>query len=198
MVFQVSIGDSILLAQIAWRLAQTFTKGRQSAPVEFQEIENELYSLSAALTATQGNATQSIDPTSSEKTQHGVTQDLIEHIVRNCEHTLAHLEEIVKKYMIVLEQTDTQKPKLERWSHSIRKNWRKIEWTTEKGDLNTLRSQIMVHTNSLNLLVSIGTRCVLEIMNIRVLLTEIVHARLRSNDRWTRSSRSSKSCTSGT
>ncbi|KAI3317319.1 hypothetical protein HD806DRAFT_527212 [Xylariaceae sp. AK1471] len=160
MVLQVSIGDSILLAQIAWRLAQTFTKGRQSAPAEFQEIENELYSLSAALTATQNerdNSRPSTDQASSGNDQHNVTQGIFEHIVRNCKHTLAHLEEIVKKYMIVSEHADPNKPKLERWSHSIRKNWRKVEWTTEKGDLNTLRSQIMVHTNSLNLLVSIAT-----------------------------------------
>ncbi|KAI0430869.1 hypothetical protein F5Y09DRAFT_355473 [Xylaria sp. FL1042] len=59
--------------------------------------------------------------------------------------------------MIVSEQADPRKPKLESWSYSIMKNWRKIEWTTEKGDLNALRSQIMLHANSLNLLINIGT-----------------------------------------
>ncbi|KAI0533988.1 hypothetical protein GGR58DRAFT_484487 [Xylaria digitata] len=160
MSFQISIGDAILLAQIAWRLAQTFTKGRNSAPAEFQELENELYSLSAALTAVENerdSVRPSADHVASGNNQHIATQDIFTHIFQNCRHTLTHLEELVKKYMIVSEQTNPQKPKLERWSHSIVKNWRKIEWTTEKGDLNTLRSQIMVHTNSLNLLVNIGT-----------------------------------------
>ncbi|KAI0419796.1 hypothetical protein F5X98DRAFT_59439 [Xylaria grammica] len=160
MSFQISIGDAILLAQIAWRLGQTFTKGRRSAPAEFQEIENELYSLSAALTAAENEldtAQPSVDHAASGNHQHTATQNIFEQVVRNCKHTLEHLEEIVKKYIIVSEQTDPPKPKLERWGHSIVKNWRKIEWTTEKGDLNTLRSQIMIHTNSLNLLVNIGT-----------------------------------------
>ncbi len=161
MAFSISIGDAILLAQIAGRLAKTFTKGRASAPAEFQEVENELYSLSAALTAAE-NEQESVRPTADqevcENNRHIANQQIFEHILRNCKHTLAHLEEIVKKYMIVSEQTDIQKPKLERWSHAIVKNWRKVEWTTEKGDLNTLRSQIMLHTNSLNLLINISTR----------------------------------------
>ncbi|KAI1271598.1 hypothetical protein F5Y07DRAFT_392665 [Xylaria sp. FL0933] len=146
MVFQVSIGDAILLSQIAWRLGQTFTKGRKSAPVEFQEIEDELYSVRPlAHDMIPGN------------NQGAANQDTFEHIIRNCRNTLAHLEDIIKKYMIVSEQADSQKPKLQRWSRSIMKNWRKIEWTTEKGDLKTLRSQIMLDTNSLNLLINIGT-----------------------------------------
>ncbi|KAI3339632.1 hypothetical protein F4824DRAFT_50337 [Ustulina deusta] len=160
MAFSISIGDAILLAQIAGRLAKTFTKGRASAPAEFQEVENELYSLSAALTAAE-NEQESVRPTADqevcENNRHIANQQIFEQILRNCKHTLAHLEEIVKKYMIVSEQTDIQKPKLERWSHAIVKNWRKVEWTTEKGDLNTLRSQIMLHTNSLNLLINIST-----------------------------------------
>ncbi|KAI1347283.1 hypothetical protein F5Y01DRAFT_248592 [Xylaria sp. FL0043] len=160
MAFQVSIGDAILLSQIAWRLGQTFTKGRKSAPVEFQEIEDELYSLSAALRAAESER-DSVRPSAHDVTagnnQGAANQDTFEHIIRNCRNTLAHLEDIIKKYMIVSEQADSQKPKLQRWSHLIMKNWRKIEWTTEKGDLNTLRSQIMLHTNSLNLLINIGT-----------------------------------------
>ncbi|KAI1121657.1 hypothetical protein F5Y10DRAFT_255810 [Nemania abortiva] len=160
MPFQISIGDAILLAQIAWRLAQTFTKGRQSAPAAFYEIENELHSLSAALTAVESersNMQLSTDETGAGSNQHTTNHDILGRIIQNCKRTLEHLEEIVKKYTIVSEQTDPKKPKLERWSHSFLKNWKKIEWTTEKGDLNTLRSQIMVHTNSLNLLVNIGT-----------------------------------------
>ncbi|KAI8954654.1 hypothetical protein F4801DRAFT_480687 [Xylaria longipes] len=160
MVFQLSLGDGIRLAQIAWLLAQTFTKDRRSAPAEFQEIENELYGLSAALTAAeneQNNAQSSTNPAVPDNNRHAATQDIFEHIIQNCKQILNHLEEIVNKYTIVSEKRDPDKPKLKEWSKSIVRNWRKIEWTTEKGDLNTLRSQIMVQTNSLNLLVNIGT-----------------------------------------
>lgn len=161
MAFQVSIGDSILLAQIAWRLAKTFTNGRQSAPAEFRELENELYALSAALTAAENEHNRSRSPTNPavvENNSSTATQDVLQHIIQNCKQILAHLEEIVNRYMIVSEKSDPEEPKLKRWRQSIVRNWRKIEWTTERGDLNTLRSQIIVHINSLNLLVTIGTR----------------------------------------
>ncbi|KAJ3573477.1 hypothetical protein NPX13_g4684 [Xylaria arbuscula] len=159
MAFQISIGDAILLAQIAWRLGQTFTKGRSSAPAEFKEIENELYSLSAALTAAESEQ-KSLQIPSSEadaNNPHIASQDVLGHIIQNCKHTLRHLEAIVNKYTIVTEDTDPQKPRLERWSQSITKNWRKIEWTTERRDLNMLRGQLVLHTNSLNLFINIGT-----------------------------------------
>ncbi|KAI1171196.1 hypothetical protein F4777DRAFT_566211 [Nemania sp. FL0916] len=160
MSFQVSLGDGILLAKIAWRLAQTFTKGRHSAPTEFQEIENELYTLSAALTAAeneQSDSREAPNQIAAENNQPTVREDIFKRIIHNCKQTLSHLETIVDKYAVVSEEQDLDNTKLQRWGRSIVKNWRKIEWTTEKGDLTSLISQIMVHTNSLNLLVTIGT-----------------------------------------
>ncbi|KAI0517877.1 hypothetical protein F5B22DRAFT_635722 [Xylaria bambusicola] len=181
MVFQISVGDAILLAQIAWQLGQTFTKGRSSAPTEFKEVESELYSLSAALTAAESEqkSLRSSNGLANGSNQLMASQDVFEHIIQNCKHTLAHLEEIVQKYMIVTEQTDPQKPKFERWSHSIIKNWRKVEWTTEKGDLNMLRSQLMLHTNSLNLFINIGTSSraasIEQSLNEKLVLLEELH-----------------------
>ncbi|GAP88248.1 hypothetical protein SAMD00023353_3000420 [Rosellinia necatrix] len=160
MAFQVSIGDGILIAQIAWRLARTFTKGRQSAPAEFQELENELYALSAALRAAeaeQNNLPSSTKQVGVENDQYTATQDILAHVIGNCKNILGHLEEIVNKYTVVSERGGPGKRKLKKWSESAVRNWKKIEWTTERGDLDTLRSQIAVHINSLNLLVNIGT-----------------------------------------
>lgn len=156
MAFQISIGDAILLAQIAWRLGRTFTKGRASAPAEFKQVEHELYSLSAALSAAESlqSAASQVDADN----PHIGSQDVFKHIIQNCKNTLAHLEDIVNKYTIVTEPTDPQRPRFERWSQSITKNWRKVEWTTEKGDLSMLRSQLMLHTNSVNLFINIGIR----------------------------------------
>ncbi|KAI1111590.1 hypothetical protein F5Y14DRAFT_464383 [Nemania sp. NC0429] len=156
---KVSIGDGILLAQIAWRLAKTFSTGRQSAPAEFQELANELYALSTALTAAENEHNNSRSPTNQAviDNPNTATQDVFKHIIQNCKQILTHLEDIVNRYMIVSEKTDPEGPKLKRWRESIARNWKKVEWTTERGDLNTLRSQIVVHINSLNLLVTIGT-----------------------------------------
>ncbi|KAK4114597.1 hypothetical protein N656DRAFT_821227 [Canariomyces notabilis] len=79
----------------------------------------------------------------------------ISKILENCFQTLKHLEEIVDKYESVDEQPDPSKPRLKRWSTGFIKNYKKIAWTTEAGDLGTLRSQLMIHTNSLHLVLGV-------------------------------------------
>lgn len=49
MASPVSIGDAILLTQIAHKIGQAFTTGRKSAPAEFEEIQKLLWTLSEAL-----------------------------------------------------------------------------------------------------------------------------------------------------
>ncbi|KAI1204995.1 uncharacterized protein F4807DRAFT_454253 [Annulohypoxylon truncatum] len=115
MPFTPSIGDVVMMAQIAWKLAQAFTKGRKSAPAEFCEVENQLYSLSATL------------------------------------------EAIKRAQEKVIHQPTSSPHRIGCWSQYVVKNWRKIEWTTEKGDLSALRNQIIIHTNSLNLLLGVAT-----------------------------------------
>ncbi|OTA62299.1 hypothetical protein K449DRAFT_50901 [Hypoxylon sp. EC38] len=164
MSFTPSIGDVVLMTQIAWKLAQAFTKGRKSAPAEFCEVENQLYSLSAALEAirkAEERGDLDIGITSSkpgflcaEDELYG--QNTITNILQNCMKTLKHLEGIVKKYSVILQPNASSTHGLRSWNQYVIKNWRKIEWTTEKGDLSTLRSQIMMHTNSLNLLLGVS------------------------------------------
>ncbi|KAI0386393.1 hypothetical protein F5Y04DRAFT_276001 [Hypomontagnella monticulosa] len=157
MSFQISIGDVVLLTQIAWRLARTFTKGRNSAPSEFCDVENQLYSLSAALEAIGNDLkkgevdTGNASPISTGEDGESHGQNKIDHILQNCRRTLGHLENIVKKYSVILHPNTSSA-----WDTYVVRNWKKIEWTTEKGDLNALRSQIMIHTNSLNLLLGIA------------------------------------------
>ncbi|KAI0887809.1 uncharacterized protein GGS22DRAFT_89380 [Annulohypoxylon maeteangense] len=164
MSFTPSIGDVVMMAQIAWKLAQAFTKGRKSAPAEFCEVENQLYSLSAALEAIRGAQERGdleighINPKSisSAGKDESHSENTVKNILQNCLKTLTHLENIVKKYSVIRQPT-TSSHGIGNWSQHVARNWRKIEWTTEKGDLNALRGQIMIHTNSLNLLLGVAT-----------------------------------------
>lgn len=163
MASPVSFGDAYLMAQMTWTIARAFTKGRKSAPAEFREIENQLYSLSAALSALRsarvaGKAAVSIDQALLPKTSQTEDRDgryTVDTILGHCKQTLKHLEQIVSKYNVVTQSSDPSKPRLERWSQDLVRNWRKIAWTSENGDLATLRSQLMIHTNSLNLILGV-------------------------------------------
>jgi hypothetical protein len=168
MTSPVSIGDAYLMGRLALRLGRAFTKGRKSAPAEFREVENQLYSLSAALcTLKDANTGDSAGvfikasrlPRATER-RHVEGDDIISSMLRNCDETLKHLEALVDKYSCIGKPHSSEAPLLKRWSRDLRDNWKKIAWTTEGGDLATLRSQLTVHVNSLNLVLSVVIKCV--------------------------------------
>jgi hypothetical protein len=166
MASPVSFGDAAAMAKIAWRIAHAFTKGQKSAPAEFREVENQLYSLSAALTAFKdvcGNdiAAVEIDPSKLPARFQKEEQDGMQSvagILDSCKETLKHLEKVVESYSVVGASDDPGKTRIQRWSTGFVKNYKKVAWTTEAGDLAALRSQLMVHTNSLNLVLGIVVR----------------------------------------
>lgn len=168
MASPVSFGDAVAMSKIAWRIAHAFTKGRKSVPAEFREVENQLYSLSAALAAFSDAcgadaAAVAIDPAKLPARFQGEQldgQQTIARILDNCNETLKHLETVVNKYGVVAAENNpkSDNSRLQRWSAQLVKNYKKIAWTTEAGDLAALRSQLMVHTNSLDLVIGVIVR----------------------------------------
>jgi len=168
MVYSVSIGDVYLIAKLALRLGHAFTKGRKSAPNEFREVENQLYSLSAALSALGGShmegrifiSTDLSQPQPRESSEAGQADstDAVGTMLRSCEETLRHLERIVEKYSCMGKSETSEQSVFKRWSRDLRANWKKVAWTLEGGDLATLRSQLTIHTNSLNLILGVAIK----------------------------------------
>lgn len=151
MTSPVSIGDALLLAKIAWRLGKAFTKGRKSSISEFREVESQLYALSTALSALHNSGL----------TQNGDDSNALSSMLENCRGTLSHLQAIVDQYGSLGEtRDDTGVPVFKRWSSRLQRDWRAIKWTTEGGDLAKMRSELMVHINSLNLFMSVTSKCV--------------------------------------
>ncbi|GAB1314531.1 hypothetical protein MFIFM68171_04741 [Madurella fahalii] len=163
MASPVSFGDAVAMAKIARNIAHAFTKGRKSAPAEFREVENQLYSLSAALSAFKDvcgsdmaavtTDTATLPARFQREDQDGV--QTVTGILDSCRETLKHLEKIVEDYGVVTAPNDPGMSRLKRWNTELLRNYKKIAWTTEAGDLVTLRSQLMVHTNSLDLILGI-------------------------------------------
>lgn len=49
MAFTPSIGDIMMLSQLAWKIGCAFTSGRGGAPAEFKEVKDELTSLTKSI-----------------------------------------------------------------------------------------------------------------------------------------------------
>jgi len=166
----VSIGDAVMLSQLAFTIGRAFTSGRKSAPAEFQEVQNQLYALGSALgflandraeslSSTRVSAAQTVED-DKEADEQG---DILERMISNCRSSLKHLESLVDKYMeIDPDAKDPGQTSLKRWRQDVKKNWKKIRWTTEGGDLDKLRNNLAVHINGLNLALSAIHGCVLQ------------------------------------
>ncbi|KAF5010899.1 hypothetical protein FDECE_2967 [Fusarium decemcellulare] len=176
MASPVSIGDAFLMAKLAFKIGQAFTKGKKSAPAELREVESQLYSLSAALNAltaarrSSHSAPLLVDQ--SELPQNAPphykdNQDIILGMLGSCNDTLAHLKSIVDEYGIISTTADPSQARLKRWSQRLKADWKKIAWTTEGGDLAALKSDLTIQTNSLNLI--LGS----DMDRVSVMLTEI-------------------------
>jgi hypothetical protein len=165
MTSPIGFSDAYLLSTLAFKLGKAFTKGRKSAPAEFREVENQLYSLSAALQAFRAESQDApmsipVEASSLPRPSHlrdGEAQEILGHVIESCNQTLKHLEAIVEKYSIIgkPKDQDPKKPRFRKWNDNIKHGWKTIWWTTEGGDLATLRSNLTIHTNSLNLLLGV-------------------------------------------
>lgn len=152
MALPVSIGDAILLAKIAFNLGQAFTSGRKSAPAEFADIQNLLYTLSNALELVAKETQQLVQAETEGKGNHNV---VVAQIIANCRVTLEHLQSLVAQYM-ELDVSGNQKDqsRQRKWKDEAKRNWKKVVWTKEGGGLDRLKATLAVHINGLNLAVT--------------------------------------------
>lgn len=152
MAFQISIGDVLMLSKLAWDISQAFTSGRKSAPAEFQEVQNQLSSLTHAVESLKSLSRQAPGQ------DDGGSVSSITPSLQNCRFTLEHLEALVNKYMIIENDSGLDGSERKRWREEIRKNWKKVRWTREGGDLTRLQHNLGVHINSLNHTIAVLNR----------------------------------------
>lgn len=162
MAAPVSIGDAILLSQLAYRLGHAVISGRKQAPSGIREVQNQLYAL--------GKALESVDQCTEKQIQSQIQQSLrtghqastegggdryaaLGMMVKNCRDTLEQMENFMSRYRDI-EQPADSKSSSSNWRKEVKANWKKIRWTTETGELDTIRGNLKVHIASLNLFLS--------------------------------------------
>lgn len=141
MASPINVGDAILLSQLAYRCFKSFKDG----PVEFLEIQNLANSISEALQLLSETIQGQTDSTEAKTTA------ALSRIVDSCRSTLKYLSSILSKYQeLDTSSTRTAHPD----SRTFVKNWKRIKWTKEGGDLDKLKSTLTAHLSSLHLAVA--------------------------------------------
>ena len=143
MSFGYSVGDAVLLTQVAWKTLQNTRK----ACGEHNELTREVLSLHIVLQRLEQEYSKAESPLN--RSSDTYTEEL-QVIGRGCERVLGVLNTILKKYNRLSEE-----------ERSWRKLWQKITFGNgQVADLQDLRSKIVTHTSAMSLflnMVSLGS-----------------------------------------
>ena len=143
MSFGYSVGDAVLLTQIAWKTLQNTRK----ACGEHDELTREVLSLHIVLQRLEQEYSKAESPLNRSSDTY---KEELQVIGRGCERVLGVLNTILKKYNRLSEE-----------ERSWRKLWQKIRFGNgQVADLQDLRSKIVTHTSAMSLflnMVSLGS-----------------------------------------
>jgi hypothetical protein len=157
----LSSGDVLSLSKVSWKIGQAFTTGQKSAPIEFQEVEAGINRLAEALKqlaeALHSEAGRSLIQAAANHVQHD-----IKTILDACKQTLNDLDSLVDRNQVTKKHRTVGGFAIERsWSDSVLTDYATMVWTTEGGDLHSLRDLLRIHTHSTTLLTQALQRLVI-------------------------------------
>jgi hypothetical protein len=145
----ISVGDTLMLSQVAWRLGRAFAAGRSNSPHEFREVELELGRLTKSLKLLAESLfldeVESIIAMADYSTRAGIAT-----VVQFCKRSLDDLESLIDEYQIVRKSRTSSGYAVERaWSELVVSQFKDMIWTAEGGTIHDLRDLLHVHTSTL-------------------------------------------------
>ncbi|KAH7390500.1 hypothetical protein BKA66DRAFT_37068 [Pyrenochaeta sp. MPI-SDFR-AT-0127] len=147
-----SVGDILLLSQVAWKIGRAFSAGRKNAPNEFREVETEIGGLAKSLKLF-AEAIHTDIGKSVIQQAHSETQAGIGTVLSSCQRTVHDLDSLIDQYQVIKKHRTVGGFAIERsWSDLALAEYKTIMWTTEGGNLQNLRNLLQMHTSSITLL----------------------------------------------
>ena len=172
----------MMLSQLAWKIGCAFTSGRPGAPTEFQEVENELTGLTKSITLLSEalDRDDSILLRADEKTKDGLDKILecCRQVIQasrlwprkrekqlrltGSRQTLENLNALIDQYQEIRKPEGTASLAVQRaWKPIFIRNYKKIWWTAEGGNIHALKNMLEMHVNSIDLTLKALQRCVI-------------------------------------
>ncbi|ERF75223.1 hypothetical protein EPUS_00015 [Endocarpon pusillum Z07020] len=175
MSFGFSVGDIILVSQLAYKLYCNLTTGRRSAAKDLKELEDVLFGLRCALDHL-SKAAESILSTAPDSQDANAVEvrHKLDAMVNSCGATLLELDSVTKKYREAAEsaQNDVlgddaegvsavavstrpiKKRSLAQFKENVRVNWMKIRWDVERKSLSEFRAKLQSHTDAITIILN--------------------------------------------
>ncbi|KAF2004457.1 hypothetical protein P154DRAFT_572117 [Amniculicola lignicola CBS 123094] len=147
-----SIGDILMLSQLAWKIGRAFTAGRKGAPAEFLQVETEVNGLAKALKLLAETLfAESDDNVLQRADKH--TIDGVGRILQSCRQTINDLESMTDQYQVIKKHRTPGGFAIERsWSDLVLAQYKSMMWTTSHGTIHDLRTVLHIHRSTISLI----------------------------------------------
>lgn len=173
MSFGFSIGDILLVSQLAYKLYSTVTSGRRSAARDLKELEDVLFGLRCALDHL-SKAAKDISAAASNKQDVNAVdmRRKLDTMISSCGATLQELDTVTSKYREAANQGESdvvdhtadlpatgptnpnKKRSISQFKRNVRVNWMKIRWDVERHSLSEYRVKLQAHTDAINIVLN--------------------------------------------
>jgi hypothetical protein len=145
----VSIGDVLMLSQVAWRISRHFSPRHNPGaclPPEFVMIEDELANFSKSLKQL-GESLVSEGVESFIHSADQKVQDNIGTILRSCHRILEDLESLTFSYQERLKVQSSRGVQFQRnWRPTVLADYQYVIWTANGGTIRNLEEMLHIHT----------------------------------------------------
>ncbi|KAF1837830.1 hypothetical protein BDW02DRAFT_636866 [Decorospora gaudefroyi] len=147
-----TIGDILMLSQVAWKIGRAFSASRKQAPTEFQDVEAEIGGLAKALKllaeTLHAESEKNLVNSADSEIQNGIST-----IWTSCQRTVNDLDSLIDQYQVIKKHRTVGGFAIERsWSDLVLAEYKTMMWTTEGGNLGNLRDLLQMHTSSMTVL----------------------------------------------
>jgi len=167
MSFGFSVGDIILLSQLAYNLYGTVTSGRRNASRDLKELEDVLFGLRCALDHLRHVANDIATATAtSERGSTAIEmRRKLDQMVQNCATTLEELDARTKKYRDGANQGEAEDGEVDvsqagiRLKRRLASNFIKVRWDMDKQALKEYRDKLQSHTDAINVVLNTFLWC---------------------------------------
>jgi hypothetical protein len=176
MSFGFSVGDIIIISQLAYKLYGTLVTGRKGAPSSFTELSDAIFGLRCALDHLSHHAIKISSSTSLEVWDANKMRQNLDTMIGNCAATLNSLQEVLDKYTDdVPDAPATNVPfapgkvgMRQAFKRTAVVNFSRVKWMTEEKTLAEIRSKLQSHTAAIDLVVNTFLWYSLHIASARV------------------------------
>lgn len=133
-----SAADILTLTKLAWDLYHNCYLITSDAPEAFKQLVNELASLQGVLRALRDDVNS--NASFFDDLEEG-RRNTLQRCLNACSNTLQNVKEVVAKYRNLGVGDGKQ-------------FWQRVKWVSQRGEIDDLKSRIMIHTCNLSLCMS--------------------------------------------